>query len=208
MPDETQMNSDEIWRAIDEQRADLANLLESLDDEQWTSASLCEGWQVRDVAAHLTHSHMSPSRVIFEAVKSGFRFDPMIQRLGREDTRPRSDVIASLRAMIGSRRHIVGSSEIDPLTDLLVHGQDIAVPLGIVRPMPKAAAVACANHLWRMRFPFRPASRLKGIRLVASDADFAVGDGYQVQATIRDILMMLTGRRVAASAEVDAHRKR
>ncbi len=46
------MNTDEIWRNIDEQRTSLAGLLETLSPEQWTAASLCEGWKVRDVAAH------------------------------------------------------------------------------------------------------------------------------------------------------------
>ena len=61
------MNTDEIWRYIDDQRAGLADLLESLTPEQWVAPSLCEGWRVRDVAAHLTHSQMGPARVVVEA---------------------------------------------------------------------------------------------------------------------------------------------
>jgi len=201
------MDSGSIWRNIDDQRADLANLLETLDAEQWTSPSLCEGWRVRDVAAHLTHSHMGPLTVMREAFKSGFRFDPMIHRLGVEDPRSQAEIVAALRGMVGSRKHIVGTSELDPLTDVLVHGQDIAVPLGIERPVPTAPAVAAANRLWHMRFPQNTQSRLKGIRLVATDADFAVGDGYEVTAPIRDLLMALSGRRVAISDEIDAHRR-
>jgi len=201
------MKSDEVWHCIDEQRADLANLLAALNDEQWTSPSLCEGWRVRDVAAHLTHAHMSPVRVVFETAKSGFRFDPMIQRLGVEDARSRDEIVGALRAMVGSRKRIIGTSEMDPLNDVLIHGQDIAVPLGIDRPIPEAAAVACANHLWRMRFPFQPATRFKGIRFIATDADFASGEGYEIRAPIRDILMALTGRRISATDDIDAHRE-
>ena len=57
------MNTDEIWRTIDEQRTSLAGLLETLSPQQWAAASLCEGWKVRDVAAHVTHSQMGPGRV-------------------------------------------------------------------------------------------------------------------------------------------------
>ena len=199
------MNSDDIWRTTDEQRAGLADLLEGLDARQWTTPSLCEGWRVRDVAAHLTHSHMGLGRVVVEAAKSGFRFDPMIKRLALEDNRSQAEIIASLRAMVGSRRRIVGSSEIDPLTDVLVHTQDIVVPLGIDRPMPSTAAAAAAKHLWDSRFPISPQRRLKGIRLTATDADFAAGDGYEVQAPIRDILMVLTGRRTPVSDDIAAH---
>ncbi len=108
--------------------------------------------------------------------------------------------------MVGSRKHIVGTKPLDPLTDALVHGQDIAVPLGIDRPMPPAAAAAAADHMWHMRFPTHPAKRLTGIRLVATDADFAVGEGYEIKAPIREILMVLAGRPSEVSDEVEAHR--
>lgn len=189
------MNRDEIWAVIDAQRADLADVLDGLRPEQWTAPSLCEGWQVRDVAAHLTHSHMSMPRVILEAAKSRFRFDPMIRRLAVQDRRSQADIVAALRAMVGSRKKIPVTSDRDPLMDILIHGQDIAVPLGIDRPMPAGAAVEVAHHLWRMRFPMHPAARLTGVRLIATDADFTVGAGREIRAPIRDIVMILAGRR-------------
>lgn len=200
------MNTDEIWCAIDEQRTSLAGLLETLSPQQWNSASLCEGWKVRDVAAHLTHSQMGAARVVVEACKSRFRFDPMVKRLALQDNRSQAEIVAALRGMVGSRKHIVGTKPLDPLTDALVHGQDIAVPLGIDRPMPVAAAAAAANRMWHIRFPMRPAKQFAGIRLIATDADFAAGQGYQITAPIREILMAITGRPSAISAEVEAHR--
>lgn len=191
------MNTDQIWAVIDVQRAGLADLLDGLTAQQWTSPSLCEGWRVRDVAAHLTHSQMAPPRVFLEALRSGFRFDPMIRRMAIEDSRSQSQVAAALRAMVGSRRKIPGTTARDPLMDILVHTQDIAVPLGIDRPMPTDAAVEVANHLWRMRFPMHPARRLQGVRLVATDADFTCGEGREVTAPIRDLVMTLAGRRGA-----------
>ena len=189
------MNADEIWAAVDAQRRSLADLLEGLTAEQWTAPSLCDGWRVRDVAAHLTHSHMPPGRMLVEALKSGFRFDPMIRRLAVEDTRSQPEIVAALRGMVGSRRKVPGTSVQQPLIEVLVHGQDIAVPLGIDRPMPTEAAVEVANHMWRMRFPMHPAARLRGLRLVATDADFAVGEGREVRAPIRDLVMVIAGRR-------------
>jgi len=47
-----------------------------------------------------------------------------------------------LRAMAGSRRKAPGVSHLEPLIDVLVHGQDIAIPLGRPRPMPAGAAAA------------------------------------------------------------------
>ena len=188
------MNNDGVWAVIDAERADLAGCLQGLSPAQWVSPSLCDGWRVRHVAAHLTHSHMSPPRMVFEVLRSGFRFDPMIRRLALEDDRSQAQIVAALRAMIGSRRKIPGTDARDPLTDVLVHGQDIAVPLGIDRPMPAAAAVEVAHHLWRMKFPMRPARSARGVRLVADDADFAAGAGREVRIPIRDIVMVLAGR--------------
>ena len=43
-----------VWGAIDDQRTRTADLLERLSTEQWDHPSLCQGWTVRHVAAHLT----------------------------------------------------------------------------------------------------------------------------------------------------------
>ena len=188
------MNTDEIWRRVDEQRIGLAGLLEGLTAEQWTAPSLCDGWQVRDVAAHLTHSHMHPVRAIVEAARSGFRFDSMIQRLGREDPRSQAEIAIALRGMAGSRKRVPGTSVQQPLIELLVHGQDIAVPLGIDWPMPLDAAREAAQKLSGMTFPLNGQRRLAGIRLVATDAEFAAGEGREVQVLIGDIVMVLAGR--------------
>ena len=188
------MNTDEIWRRVDEQRIGLAGLLEGLTAEQWTAPSLCDGWQVRDVAAHLTHSHMHPVRAIVEAARSGFRFDSMIQRLGREDPRSQAEIAIALRGMAGSRKRVPGTSVQQPLIELLVHGQDITVPLGIDWPMPLDAAREVAQKLSGMTFPLNGQRRLAGVRLVATDAEFAAGEGREVQVPIGDIVMVLAGR--------------
>ena len=47
------MDSDTIWHHIDAERLRLADVLGDLDEGQWLSPSLCAGWTVRDVAAHL-----------------------------------------------------------------------------------------------------------------------------------------------------------
>ena len=48
------MDRDQIWQTIDAQRRNVADLLEDLSENQWRWPSLCAGWTVRDVAAHLT----------------------------------------------------------------------------------------------------------------------------------------------------------
>jgi uncharacterized protein (TIGR03083 family) len=190
------MHDDEIWRRVDAQRADLADVLDTLSPEQWSTQSLCQDWTVRDVAAHLTHTATSWLRFGVEAARSGFRFDPMVSRLARSDTRSPDAIAAALRAMVGVRRRPPGTKVVDPLLDLLVHGQDIAVPLGLNRVMPVDASVAAAERLWGMTFPLNPRKRFGAVELVATDVNFAVGSGRRISGAIADIVLALAGRQV------------
>ncbi|SEH70515.1 TIGR03083 family protein [Mycolicibacterium rutilum] len=198
------MDSDTVWRHIDEQRVHLADLLDALEPEQWSTPSLCEGWTVREVAAHITHSQLPKSTMVLALVRSGFRFNAMIHRAALQDKRSPRELIAALRAMPGSRKRPPGTSELDPLLDVLVHTQDIAVPLGIDRPMPVDAAVAAAGRVWNSGFPFNAQRRLRGVQLAATDADFRVGQGRLVEAPIREILMALTDRPTAISGRIQS----
>lgn len=47
------MDVESHWSVMRSERRGLAELLASLTDEQWETPSLCAGWRVRDVAAHL-----------------------------------------------------------------------------------------------------------------------------------------------------------
>lgn len=191
------MDSDAIWRTIDEQRTALADLLDTFTPEQWSTQSLCDGWTVRDVAVHITQSHLGGKELALGALKSGFRFDAMVRRAAIDDTQTPQEITAKLRAMVGSRRRPPLTAEVDPLMDILVHTQDICVPLGIDRPMPTEAAVAVAERLWQMKFPFTPRRDLPGYRFVATDAGFAVGPqwGALREEPIRDIVMTFARRR-------------
>lgn len=188
------MDAEVIWTHIDAGRAELADLLATLSAEQWEARSLCPEWTVRDVAVHLTQSTLSWPRMGLEAVRSGFRFNAMLSRVAREDDRAPQEIVAALRAMVGVRRRPPGTAVADPLTDVLVHSQDIAVPLGIDLPMPTGPAVIAAERLWAMGFPFHARKRYAGVRLQATDADFCVGSGRLVTAPIRDLVLALSGR--------------
>ncbi len=200
------MDSDTIWRNVDEQRGQLADLLDALEPHQWTTPSLCAGWTVREVAVHITQSHASVGEMLPAAIKSGFRFDATVRRAALEDPADPAAITARLRAMTGSRKRPPLTKEVDPLLDVLIHTQDICIPLGIDRPMPSDAAVAVADRLWHMKFPFAPQRDLPGYRFVATDADFAVGPewGARREAPIREIVLMLSRRRDVPDAEPEA----
>lgn len=47
------MDRTRLWALIHEERAAMAATLESLTPEEWEHPSLCAGWSVKDVAAHV-----------------------------------------------------------------------------------------------------------------------------------------------------------
>jgi uncharacterized protein (TIGR03083 family) len=188
------MDAEVTWRLIDRERADLADFLETLTADEWTTSSLCGGWTVRDVGVHLTQSAARWPRMAREAVRSGFRFNAMLQRAAREDTSTPEEVVATLRALVGVRRRPPGTAVADPLMDLLVHGQDIARPLGRARSMPTDAALVAGERVWAMGFPFHARKRFRGLAFTAVDAPFAVGAGQAVSGPMSDVLLVLAGR--------------
>jgi uncharacterized protein (TIGR03083 family) len=189
------MDLDDVWRTIDSERASLADLFDDLSPAEWETPSLCAGWRVRDVAAHLTLAQMGPWPALVESLRARGSFDRMIRDSAlRVGPLPTAEYGRRIRAMVGSRRRAPMVSPLEPLTDVLVHGQDIAIPLGRTRPVPPAAAAVSATRVWQLSFPFRARRRLAGLRLRATDSDLVLGDGAPVEGTTGDLLLLLTGR--------------
>ncbi|WP_028647883.1 maleylpyruvate isomerase family mycothiol-dependent enzyme [Nocardiopsis sp. CNT312] len=191
------MGPEECWRVIEKERLDLADLLEGLDEEQLNTPSLCEGWRVRDVAGHLAGVADPPSlgRMLVDVVRSGGSFHGMNHDWAvRSADRLGPRLADELRALAASRRLPVVTNYRNTLFDVLVHGQDIAVPLGIPRSMPVKAACTGATQVWSIGFPFHARRRFDGLRLTATDADWQVGSGAEVRGPIQALLLLLTGR--------------
>jgi len=88
-------------------------------------------------------------------------------------------------------------THLEPLIDILVHGQDIAIPLARPRPVPAPAAATAATRVWSMRWPFAAQRKLRGLRLVATDHPWSAGQGRLVEGPMAAILLLVTGRRAA-----------
>lgn len=98
--------------------------------------------------------------------------------------------------MVGSRKRNVGVSQLETVTDILVHDQDIAIPLGRHFQTRTDAAAVAASRMWARGWPFWPRKRLAGFRLVATDTQWVVGEGRDVEGQIEAIMLLLTGRLV------------
>jgi uncharacterized protein (TIGR03083 family) len=191
------VDSDTIWRHVDTERAALADILEALPEDAWRTPSLCQGWTVRDAAAHLTFSHAGVRDLLVIAVRSGFRYNAAVRDAALRCPLGHEQIVGTLRGFVGSRRTVPGVSEREPLLDVLVHTQDICVPLGIDHPMPRDAAVDALERViwWSRRFPLGP--RLRDVHLVATDASWEWGAGRRIEGPLGWLLLAASGRAVA-----------
>lgn len=191
------MEREQVWQAIDAQRLGVAELLEQLSDEEWRRDSLCRGWTVRDVAAHLTLQQLSIGSAVAGMIRARGNVDRLIHDMAcRRAALPTQRLIAEIRGTVGSRRHNPGVTHLETLIDILVHGQDIAVPLGRRLEMSVDAAAAAASRVWELGRPFHAKKKTAGFALTATDTSWSVGEGPAVRGTMSDLLLLLTGRLV------------
>jgi uncharacterized protein (TIGR03083 family) len=204
----TSAEADAVWTGIDDQRTRTADLLEQLTEEQWNHPSLCQGWTVRQVAAHLTLQQQRVRdfaafvahnpRMVRSLTLNAIIHDSAVLQARRLS---RHEIISRIRAMIGSRRHNAFVTPLETLTDILVHSQDVAIPLGLnltMRPVPSTLA---ATRRWDTRGTWlATVSRrlpLDGYRLNATDTDWTRGQGPEIAGPIGALLLLLTGRPAA-----------
>lgn len=178
--------------------------MEDLSPEECETRTRSGDWRVRDVAAHLTlAARFSTGQVVREMLRARGNWNRMIHDSAvREAELPTAEIVTHLRSFIGSYCLAPLTRPREPLLDLLVHGQDVALAVGRLREMPLAAARDSADRVWTMRIPPRPWP-LPRARLVAADIEWTRGSGQEVRGLIVALLLLLTGRPEAARAYAD-----
>jgi uncharacterized protein (TIGR03083 family) len=200
------MDAEDRWAWLARGRRDLADLLETLTREQWESPSLCTGWRVRDVAAHVAMTPTEPSTV---AIVTGMvRARGHLWDFGRDvaiayaEARTPEEIVNVLRRDAEARTMPALTNAKNLLMDAYVHAQDVALPLGLDHPVPTEPGVAGFDRVWSMGWPFWARRRLRGLRLVATDAPVDVGAGPVVEGPLVGLLLLVTGRTEAARARL------
>lgn len=177
------------------ERAELADLLDGLSPEQWEAPSLCVGWRVRDVVAHVV-SYEGVSRAVLMRRLTRTNFRPWrLNDVGVADYRdlPVTELINLLRAHLrpsGATERFGGGVG---LVDGLIHQQDIRRALGVPRQIPlQRLRYALGFALWAP--PLRGMWKARGVRLVATDVDWSWGRGPEARGTAEAVLMTMAGR--------------
>lgn len=192
------MNRRDVLPLLQAERLALADALRDVPDVDWERPSLCAGWTVRDVLTHLTAAARTPTLPwLMNMAAARFDTDRHNQRLlHRHRAADPARGLAAFRdsamssaAPFGERAGMLG--------EVVVHGQDIARPLGLPLVPAREAVRVVAEFFASKDFAVNSHTLVRGLRLEATDDDLAVGDGPEVRGTMLDLVMAMAGRTAA-----------
>jgi uncharacterized protein (TIGR03083 family) len=195
----TTVTEPDLTPMIAAERQDLADLLSSLPREEWDAPTLCAGWRVRELVAHMTMPfRYSGARFARELVKSAGRFDAMADRCARRDaaSMPADALLASLRDNIANPWRPPGGGHAGALTHDVIHGLDFTVPLGIERRVPQDRLLVVLKGIAGQRAMKHFGTDLAGIELRAEDMDWSFGAGQLVTGRAQDLALVVCGRKL------------
>ncbi|GLY03119.1 MULTISPECIES: maleylpyruvate isomerase family mycothiol-dependent enzyme [Actinoplanes] len=185
-----------LWNLVHSARRSLAADLSGLDPARWHQPTLCPGWDVEHVVAHLTAAATTGRwQWIRSILLAGFR--PAVHN----DRRLR-DHLGSTPAETLARFQAVIDATVAPTPDtaaylgeVLVHSQDIRLPLAITTEPDIEALTAVADFYARRNFTVPSKTLVSGLRVTATDGPFQSGEGPALSGTTLALVMTMAGRR-------------
>jgi uncharacterized protein (TIGR03083 family) len=193
---------DRIRAAITQERLGIADLIDDLDEAQLATASLCAGWDVKTVGAHLVSYLVAGSlKVSWLGVRRGGP-DRAIDELARRAAQsPADEIAATLRKLADHTYWRPPPQAPGLLAEVLAHSGDIRIPLGIpFEPDLRLTATALDFLTGPVPIGLVPLGRLRGIRLSANDIERQWGDGQEVHGRAADLMLAVVGRKAALGA--------
>ena len=198
---------DDVYALATRNRLLAVGMFAGLTDEQWATPSLCAGWTVREVCAHLVppeggYRVLSLARDVIR-----FRGDlhRMVDVTTREDARrPTAELVAALRDRAGERLRAPVVGPYGPMVDTAIHLRDAARPLGLEANPPPDDWAPVLDFLLTgpAERGFVGTGRTNGLRLAASDLDWSHGEGDLVRGPAEALALGISGRS-AAYADLD-----
>jgi len=178
----------------------LADLLDSATDAQWDTPSLCAGWRVREVIAHMTMAARYPEdKFMAELRRCDFDFGRLSNEIASRDAAlPSAELVANLRSDVMQHWTPPGGGYHGALNHVVVHGLDVTVPLGVPRRAPDSTIRVVLDDLTTGGIHERFGMGIDGRTLLATDIDWSYGSGPPLRGTAEDLALVLCGRTVPA----------
>jgi uncharacterized protein (TIGR03083 family) len=188
--------STDVWPMIRDERAAFAETISDLDPEQWDRPSLCAGWRVRDVVAHMIAAgEKTKGSFLVGLMGAGFRFNSMVEadikRIG--GTSSTDELVARYRKTISTTNGPPGPP-MAMLGEVVLHGEDVRRPLGIKKDPSEAAIGRVADFYKGSNLLLGTKKRIAGLRLIATDTGWSTGEGPEVSGPAMALLVTMTGR--------------
>lgn len=185
-----------VWATVHQERLRLAEDLTGLAPAQWRTASLCPGWDIQDVLAHLLDiAETGRMRFLAGLAAARFNFDRANDRgvERRRQADPEATLDAFRRAVTLTRTPPANPAT--RLVEAFVHGEDIRRPLGIAASYPAEAVAMAISYQLRTPVAFGGGrERAAGLRLVDAAGGRGWGQGRVVEADAVEILLAVSGR--------------
>ena len=186
----------DVWELVHQERRALIEDLAGLTEEQWETPSLCGGWTVHDVAAHLVdNARTTRLGIVAAMIRARFDFDRQNdQGVARERGASPAETLERLRAVAG--RTTTPPAPLDSrLVEEVAHGEDVRRPLGVTRDYPtETVARALAYQVRTSVAVGGGRQRVQGVQLRATDTDITIGEGAEVAGPAASILLAVSGR--------------
>lgn len=179
-----------------DERVDLAEFLATLTPQQWDTLSLCSGWTVKDVVAHM----ISYEELGFTGLLKRFTKGWIVRtnQVGVDEFAALSpqQLLEFLGNHLTPQGLTAGFGGMIALVDGTVHHQDIRRALRQPRTIPTDRLTRVLGLL-----PGNPrlgaGRRIRGLRLRATDVDWTHGRGPEVAGPGEALLMAMAGRPAA-----------
>ena len=178
----------------------LAELLAAASDGQWDTPSLCAGWRVREVVAHMTMAaRYSEAEFMAELARCDFDFTRLSNEVAGRDARlPADELVANLRSDVMQRWTPPGGGYHGALNHVVIHGLDVTVPLGVPRRSPDDTIRVVLDDLTAGGGHAHFGIVIDGRHLQASDLGWSHGSGPALRGAAGDLALALCGRTVPA----------
>jgi uncharacterized protein (TIGR03083 family) len=181
-----------------EERQDLLTFLRTLTPSQWDTPSLCAGWRVREVVAHMLSYDELTTRALAGRFLRGRFSLTRINALGVSYNKLEPEqLLTQLSEHLSPRGLTAGLGGMIAFLDATIHHQDIRRPLGLPREIP-ADRLRRALRAALFAPPTGAPWRARGLKLVATDVDWSTGFGPEVRGTGEAVLLAIAGRGAAA----------
>lgn len=179
----------------------LADLMESIPAAVWDSPSLCDGWRVREVVAHVTMAaRYSPDQFMAELATFQFDFTALSNGIAHRDAgAPTDALIADLRSETMRQWTPPGGGWVGALNHVVVHGLDVTLALGVPRTTPDDTMRLALDHLTEGGIHAHFGIDIAGRHLDATDLDWSHGSGEPLRGPGAHLAAALSGRHVPGS---------